>query len=380
MDKKVYYLGYYDINENKALNRNICLAATNKMSYIISALEKQGYSVNVISASVKQNGQAQKKETISIGKKSTLTFLNSMKKGNKIKRFLNIYYTRLQLYKYIKDNVGENDTLIVYHALAYAKMISKLKKKKKFKLVVELEEIYADVIQKEKVRKKEYDFFQLADAYIFPTELLNDKINTNNKPYSIIYGTYQIEEKKNSIFNDDKIHVAYTGTFMLDKGVLTAINSAKYLDEKYHLHILGFGKKSDTDTVIDEINKISQTSKCKLTYDGLLSGDDYISFLQSCHIGLSPQSNQATFNETSFPSKVLSYLSNGLRVVSIRIKSIECSRLNEVIYFFDENSGESLSKAIMEIDINAPYDSRKIIKSLDVKFMEDIKNLLEKLE
>ena len=33
--KKIFYLGYYDTPDNKAENRNIVLAATNKMTYII---------------------------------------------------------------------------------------------------------------------------------------------------------------------------------------------------------------------------------------------------------------------------------------------------------------------------------------------------------
>ena len=42
--KKIYYLGYYDIPENSAENRNYVLSASNKMTYIIEATEKCGCS------------------------------------------------------------------------------------------------------------------------------------------------------------------------------------------------------------------------------------------------------------------------------------------------------------------------------------------------
>ena len=55
---KIFYLGYYDIPENKGENRKIALAATNKMAYIISTLDKLGYSVEVISPSATQNSES----------------------------------------------------------------------------------------------------------------------------------------------------------------------------------------------------------------------------------------------------------------------------------------------------------------------------------
>ena len=43
--KKILYLGYYDTPENRAENRNYVLAATNKMTYICSAINRAGWDV-----------------------------------------------------------------------------------------------------------------------------------------------------------------------------------------------------------------------------------------------------------------------------------------------------------------------------------------------
>ena len=70
--KKVFYLGYYDTPENKSENRNIVLAATNKMTYIVSALEKAGYSVNLVSASLTYNCQKYDSKVVDLCENSSV--------------------------------------------------------------------------------------------------------------------------------------------------------------------------------------------------------------------------------------------------------------------------------------------------------------------
>jgi hypothetical protein len=129
--------------------------------------------------------------------------------------------------------------------------------------------------------------------------------------------------------------------------------------------------------LLKKIDEISKTTKATITYDGLLRGEDYIQFLQKCHIGLSTQNPDAEFNDTSFPSKILSYMANGLRVVSVRIKAIEISAIGNEVYYYDEQNPKDIAQAIMSIDFNEPYNSREIIKKLDAKFSKEIKDLLK---
>ena len=97
-----------------------------------------------------------------------------------------------------------------------------------------------------------------------------------------------------------------------------------------------------------------------------------------CDIGLSTQILDGKYNETSFPSKILSYMANGLRVVSVRIKAIEMSAIGNQVYYYDEQNPKSIANAIMTIDINLPYDSIALIKKMDKEFTQNIKELLEK--
>ena len=125
---------------------------------------------------------------------------------------------------------------------------------------------------------------------------------------------------------------------------------------------------------IEEVNALG---KCKVTYDGLKSGDEYIKFIQSCHIGLSTQNPNASFNDTSFPSKVLSYMANGLRVVSVKIKVLETSSINDFLYYYQGEDPQKIAKAIMSVSVKDNYDSRSVIYKLDNAFSEKLRMLFK---
>ena len=177
-------------------------------------------------------------------------------------------------------------------------------------------------------------------------------------------------------YSDDKIHVVYAGTFDPRKGGATAAAATEWLSEKYHIHILGFGSSNDTEHIKKVIQNTNEKSKATVTYDGLLSGEDYIQFLQKCQIGLSTQNPDADFNSTSFPSKILSYMANGLRVVTIRIPAIESSDVGQNLYYYDNQTPQDIAKAIMSVDLNDGYDGRVRIAELDKQFRNDLKILL----
>ncbi len=370
------YLCYYDKNFDEG--RNFVLAATNKIDYISSAIKSEGEDVEIISASTTSSkGYFKNREEI-LANEVKLKLFRANKWGNVFQKILATIYFKLAIFFYLLFNVKKGEKIIVYHSLAYINQVKLAKAIKKFKLVLEVEEIYGDVTGSRKTVNKELDFFKNADAYIFPTELLNSKVNIKNKPYAIIHGTYNVEKQIANKFNDGKIHCVYAGTFDVRKGgALFAVKAAEFLSEKYHLHVLGFGNNEDVKLVKKAIEEVNSLGNCTVTYDGLKSGEEYIKFIQSCHIGLSTQNPNAKFNDTSFPSKVLSYMANGLRVVSVKIKALETSAVNELLYYYTEDNPEEIAKAIQSINVLDNYDSRAKISELDKQFKQDIKKLIE---
>lgn len=370
----IKYIGFYDVLENKNEKRNAFLSATNKMNYISRTLNNLGYSVHFISPSWTTNKKFYKGKCINVDNNKVILFPTIPWK-TKLLKLLSIIFSFSNLLFHLLYKINKNDKLIIYYSrwLSLPLIITK-RLRPRLELILEVEEIYDDVKKSKFGGILEYKLFRIADKYIFSTELLNQKLNVGNKPYALIYGTYQVEEDRKCKFNDGKIHVVYAGTFDPRKGGALA---AAYLPKNFHVHIIGFGSQDDTNMLLKKIDEISNKAKATVTYDGLLSGEEYIGFLQKCDIGLSTQIPGAAYNETSFPSKILSYMANGLRVVSIRIKAIEISEVGQAVYYYDEPSPESIANAIISIDLNEPYDSRELIRRLDVNFTENIKKLLD---
>ena len=376
------YIAYYDTPANREENRNYVLAATNKIDYICNALNRLGHPVEIISASMTANRKGCEGKTVSVSENTSLKLLPCLGRGILPKRLLGRFLTRLRIFSELVFRTQKGENVLVYHSLGYVGTVALARKLKGFRLILEAEEIYADVSGKKWDRRREFKTFAAADAYVFPSELLNEIINKQNKPYAIIHGTYQAEQDRQcNIFQDEmqgKIHCVYAGTFDPRKGgAMAAVAAAEFLPENYHIHILGSGSDADRKNIRDLIANLSNKTKCDISYDGLLAGEKYIRFLQSCDIGLSTQNPNAAFNATSFPSKILSYMANGLRVVSIRIPAIEDSAVGEYMYYYNRQSPEEIAKAIRTVDINNGIDPRTIIAELDADFQTQLRRMLE---
>lgn len=377
MENNINYLSFYSLNheENSA-------AADTKVKYINKTIENIGFNVNLISANCGKSTKLVAGTNIRLSDKTKFISFKSLPYGNLLKRVMRRKFNEYQLKKYLKSSLTKNDIIIIYHSLYYYKLYKWVKQKLKAKIILEIEEIYSDVGKVRFVtREKEVKSFSYADAYIFPTELLDKKINVENKPSTIIYGTYNDEKKCGQPFNDGRIHVVYAGTFDPRKGgVQAAAAAAEFLNGNYHVHILGFGSEKDKEQLLKTIESVSKKTRCIVTFDGLKSGKEYIEFIQSCDIGLSTQNPDAEFNATSFPSKILSYMSNGLRVVSIRIPAIEQSAVGDYMYYYDKQTPKEIAKAIMQVDLNDGYNGRGIISELDEKFTKEIAELINEVE
>ena len=380
----LYYIGFYAQQQNLQ-NRHMILAAVNKMDYIIHTLKKSDVRQTIVSCCVTNDKKSYSGMSQKIDENIILKTFRTFGRKNILTKAADIFFIKFQMILYLLKNVKKNDILLAYHSPFYCRELQIIKAVKKCRLILEVEEIYADVSGIKKMRRKELDVCNSADSYIFPTRMLSDVVNPDNKPSVIIHGTYQVEpERKCNVFETDlqkgsarMIHCVYAGTFDPRKGgAIAAAAAAEHLPSNYHIHILGFGSKADTQNMKDIISKIAKKAKAKLTYDGLLSGEDYIRFIQSCDIGLSTQNPDAAFNATSFPSKILSYMANGLRVVSIRIPAIETSAIGDYMYYYDKQTPQEIAKAIKAVDFSKAYDGRKIIVDLDEQFIEDLKGVL----
>lgn len=370
--KRIKYFSYYGCN-NSLYQRDNSPAADSKIDYIIDVLNQIGYGVDLISrapsacahylhGSVEQRGD------------NTLRYFASFGKTKLLFRIFNKWFMDLQFFLWCLFHLQYGEQVIVYHSLGYDVAFIKLCKIKKIRIVGEIEEIYQDVSkQRKSLSRNEYKFINLCSKYIFPTTLLDAKLNTNHKPSAIVHGVYSVENIVEDKFNDGKIHIVYGGTLDPNKGGAAAA-AAEFLPPNYHIHICGFGDATQIKRLVTEVNERSEAT---VTFEGELKGDAYKHFIQKCHIGLSTQNPDAAFNATSFPSKILVYLSNGLKVVSIRIPAIEQSAVVDSLFFYDEQKAEEIARAI-ESACNVKIKGLNPLFKLDNEFKQALFNLLSK--
>ena len=378
--KKIKYLGYYSDSFVEEEKRNYNLAAKTKMDYISNKLVNLGYEVEIVSPSHTSQRKFFSGKKIYIKKNIYLKLFFTTPHGGIIARMINRLVRSFLLIFYLIFFVKKNEEIIVYHSLALITPLKIAQTIKKFKVILEVEEIYTDIIDCTfKTKIKELAFINNADKYIFSTELLEERINKRKKPSVILYGTYDLPQLKDICHNDNKIHLVYAGTFDFKKaGARIAIEASKYLDDRYHLHIIGFGTKEEKHKIIDLARKSSELQLCKVTYDGELKDQEYLDFLQKSDIGLSTQISVGEYNNSSFPSKVLSYMVNGLHVVSARIDVLEKSKINDFIYYYEDNKPQKIAEVIKSINIKSNSSNRDYIRKLDLDFEKNFKQLLEK--
>lgn len=378
MDRRIKLITYYG-DKNKTCLRSNSPAADNKTDYVIDALNRCGYSVDLISHSpismpgFYYKGKVEKKGS------NTFRYFGSFGVSKfKILNVLNWVYRDIVFFVWCILHIKRGEQIVVYHSLGYDSLFIWLNKVKKLRIVGEIEEIYQDVHKQNARRSKnEYRFIDCCEKYIFPTSSLDIKLNGKKKPAIVIHGIYSVEPRRDVVpFDDGKIHVVYAGTLDPQKGGAAAAADA-YLPDNYHIHILGFGDKKQVDAISQVIKEVNDASKAEVSYDGFLQGEDFIRFLQKCQIGLSTQDPTAVFNATSFPSKILTYLSNGLRVVSVRIPAIEDSAVGHAMFYYDEQVPEKIASAIIQCGENKDAaDSKVLLNELDRSFVSELGKLL----
>jgi hypothetical protein len=377
MQKEIKYIGFYENPLGKS-KRNQALSATNKMDYIATALYEAGIKVHMVSPSWMLNDKAQpvyeKTTTNKVLSWKKVTAVSSWRTSTKLGGYFKILWSLIWLFGFLLKNVKKGEKILVYHSPWLALPIILAKKIKHFHLILEVEEIYSDVSSLHPYFDKlEQRIFKVADSFLFSTDLLPDKINTN-KNFTVIYGNYQTFETFESPFIDGKIHLVYAGIIDSHKaGAFNAIESALYLNENYVMHIIGFGQVELLKSRIEEINK---TSKCKVIFDGTKYGNEFIKYCQQCHIGLSTQKMDGAYLDTSFPSKILSYLGMGLRVVSCYVSCVAKSEIGDQVFYYMEDTPYAIAQSILNIDIKKLNDPREKLKELHVEFVNELKKEL----
>jgi hypothetical protein len=230
MKKKIYYITQLK-SPNKD-NRIYSNAAISKSNYIISVLNHLNYHVNVISPNwTKNNFGFYKGHKFSDRFGNYYRYLSTF--GSRIIIFnkFKYLYSGFLLMVYLLFKIKKSDTILYYHSVFFSPVIQIIKIIKRFTLIIQLEEIYHDVVKmKSWIRKIENSILINNKYFILSNDILMHRLNIQKEHCVVLYGDYSFEPFVHNRKMSKKVKIVYAGTFDLAKaGFKIAIKSAEYL-------------------------------------------------------------------------------------------------------------------------------------------------------
>lgn len=380
MGGKTYYMCFYSDKETE--NTIVTYPSViSKIDYIVHCLKRLEQNVSVVSIAPSIKGKfdgAVKK----IDENEEHIFLKSYTPENRIFKKISFIIHNLRILAFLFKNVKKDDTVLVYHSLYNRFWFKAYNCFAKRNIILQIEDVFSELSSEtEKFEKIEWRILKSVDKCICVNDILKNDLR-KTKMTLVSMGNYSLP-KKFLKQKTDRIKLVYAGVIEQERNAaFLAARAMEFLPSNYELNILGFGTDkniADLEKLISDINS-RKTEKC-VFYLGKKSGDAYYEFLQSCDIALSTHAyDEKTMSSAdyTFPSKVLAYLGNNLRVVAQRLSVLEKSSVCEFISFYDKPEPEQIAKCIQQIDLNKEYDSREHIKELDQKFLVGLGNMVNK--
>ena len=377
MSKKIFYLNYYTEEQGKGLNA--FFSCVPKVEYIVSKLENIYDEIEIVSAASSSKGLFWTKH-FKLKPSVSLKYFFSFHGNNRLMRIVNAFLLRCQILFFLLINVKKCDTVLVYHSLFYASVLKLYKKLTKHKFCLEIEDVFTSVNASIKDKAPaEWNFFQYGDSYICVNDLLKEKL-PQNKRAIVSYGSYLSVSKMEQSHEGELVYAGIIERYRY--AAFLAAEAMLYLDENYHLSIYGFGTDDDLEYLKSKIERINDEKgyEC-VSYFGKLTGDDYYRALQKCEIALSTHrydDNNMKSADDTFPSKLLVYLANNLKIVAQRIECLEQSELAKHIVFYDDATPENVATAI-RIATQLPNEQKgsDLIARLDREFGGKLEYVLQ---
>lgn len=369
---KLHYICYYYADEERDEYLGH-VAANVKVRYVANAAKEAGFEVTVFALNKTKLCRVKANSTERDG--VIVRHVASRGRGNFFVKILNRLHWLWQVICYFFKEVKKDDVVILYHSMNTTPLFAFLKKFKKCKVILEVEEVYAcsakgvlPYYNKEIKKIKKYEDFIFVNGYI-PEDLGIDK-----KKYITLYGSYVVADGEKRP-NDGMVSVLYAGAIeTLNEGAFKAVEVAEFLPENYTVHIIGSGEKQHVDDLTEKIDRMNAALKRKaVVYDGFRSGKDLDDYMVSCDIGLGTYQIKDRYSNYIFPSKLVSYMCRGLKVVTGRAECYESTPFSADWYFYDEFKSEAIAEAIVRAGSDRKEtDSATMIRNLHNEFVKKL--------
>lgn len=374
--KRIIYIGTYKLPDDGA--RTCSLAGVNKMNFIIELLNKSGYVVDIYSATpltdLKGNPffVGARREDLPDGY-NRLFQAPSLKVKNKFLEKLNIVIAKLW-YLWTLLFLPKNSILLVYHMLHFIDVYNLLKRVRNFDYILEVEEIYTNIVKSNFSSKKEMKYLLQFNKYIYVSETMRKEIG---KPGIVIYGNYNRKMLLPQKEKSSLIRLLYSGTIDKIRGAFLAVHTMHYLPDNYILNITGMGDTKDLKKLQEEINALNKLKgRDCCHFLGKLLDKDYERLLSQTDIALNTQID-GIYSKFLFPSKLINYLRYGLQVVTTPGESIVASCFYEVVHVTEGYNPSDIAKTIMSCDIDINTRGLDVLEKYHNQAIYEIRKMLE---
>lgn len=350
------------------------------IDFLTKALQANGIEVQIISPGIGSKSKGRLKSEQVINEHGVTVEYPSASAGTSTRAVKQI---RLWwwLSRTLMKGTERGEEILVYHSMKLVIPIHILQIIGRVRILLNVGEFFQTLYPMKRWKQVlEKRYIKSAGRYIFVTRLLVDQVKALRKEpfeYVLLYGPYEREpvignqEEKSEI-----TRLLYVGKISADKGIDRTLALAKYLDGNYEIRILGYCETYDEEKLKTSIELSNESNLCKIIFDGLKYGDAYKEYVQNCHLGLVLQDMDASYNDNSFPSKILSFLANGLEVIAPNIPTIGTSPLGDALYLYENENPSNIANLIKSIDFSQKRNQPNTLTDLKTEFIHEIGILL----
>lgn len=178
-------------------------------------------------------------------------------------------------------------------------------------------------------------------------------------PTTLVPGFVADTASRQDFSTPAEIRFLYSGTLDEPRGVNMLLKALEYLpDSGWRLDITGSGPLAGE---VERTVAVSRHAR-RLTFHKTLPEQDYQRLLSTAHIGLNCQRAYDPISDVTFPSKIFTYLSSGLVVLTSTASEVR-QICGNACHYFENETPEALAAAMSELI----RDFEAVKRRLDVK-------------
>lgn len=225
-----------------------------------------------------------------------------------------------------------------------------------------------------KITKTMFNIYKKSvDRYVFLTKQMNDKVNPEGKPYTVMEGianreyVFLSEAERNR-----KKQILYSGALQYKYGIGILLEAIKCIpDEDVSFVFYGIGEAAQ------EIQKAQQMDK-RIVYSSEIPREQLFREQQNSTLLINPRQNINTFTKYSFPSKTIEYMLSGNPVIAYKLDGIP-DEYDDYLIYPKDNSPQALAETLENV-LNMTDEERSAHGEKAKQFVLKEKNYIVQTE